>query len=198
MKMTTSEQRAVISLSTIMSLRMIGLFMALPVFSIYALKLTGATPILIGLATGIYGLTQAFFQIPFGFLSDHCGRKPIILSGLLIFIIGSLICGMAHSIFTVIIGRSLQGAGAVGSTILAMIADLTREEKRTFSMAIVGMMIGISFAIAMFLGPTLVPSISLSGLFFLAALLGLLQLYCFLLSPPPQPPYIGIEIPNLN
>ena len=186
MKMTTSEQRAVISLSTIMSLRMIGLFMALPVFSIYALKLTGATPILIGLATGIYGLTQAFFQIPFGFLSDHCGRKPIILSGLLIFIIGSLICGMAHSIFTVIIGRSLQGAGAVGSTILAMIADLTREEKRTFSMAIVGMMIGISFAIAMFLGPTLVPSISLSGLFFLAALLGCIAIVLlFTITPTP-------------
>ncbi|OGT35617.1 MAG: hypothetical protein A3F11_00290 [Gammaproteobacteria bacterium RIFCSPHIGHO2_12_FULL_37_14] len=184
--MTSIEQRAVASLATIMSLRMIGLFMALPIFSLYALKLPGATPTLIGLAMGIYGLTQAIFQIPFGVLSDRFGRKPIIGLGLIIFIIGSLTCSFAHSIIAVIIGRSLQGAGAVGSTILAMMADLTREEKRTISMAIAGVTIGLSFAIAMFLGPTLTQWVSLSGLFFISALFGVAALILlFTITPTP-------------
>ena len=191
--MTRSEQLAVFSLSAIMSLRMVGLFMALPVFSLYALKLVNATPTLIGVAIGIYGLTQALFQIPFGALSDHIGRKPIILAGLFIFIVGSLTCGMAHSIYTVIVGRSLQGVGAVGSATLAMIADLTREEKRTFSMAIVGMTIGVSFAIAMFLGPILVPWIALRGLFFMAALFGMIAII-LLMTVTPTPTHSGNPI----
>ena len=170
--MTPTEQRAVISLSAIMSLRMIGLFMVLPVFTLYAHQLPGATPTLIGLAMGIYGLSQALFQIPFGVLSDRYGRKPIIVLGLLIFIIGSLIAALADSIYIMILGRALQGIGAVGSTILALMADLTREEQRTKSMAIAGISIGLSFAIAMFLGPILIEWIPIYDLFFIAMLFG--------------------------
>lgn len=169
-KMTPTERRGIISLSSIMGLRMIGLFMVLPVFSLYASQLTGATPTLIGVAMGIYGLSQALFQIPFGSLSDKFGRKPIILLGLIIFAAGSLLAGTAHSITLMIIGRALQGIGAVGSTILAMMADLTREEQRTKSMAIAGITIGFSFSVAMFVGPVLIKWMSVNSLFYLAAL----------------------------
>jgi MFS family permease len=171
-KMTRAERLAVLSLSSIMSLRMIGLFMVLPVFSLYAYQLSGATPFLIGIAMGTYGLAQALFQIPFGALSDRFGRKPIILIGLLIFIAGSLIAGSAHSITTMIAGRSLQGVGAVGSTILAFMADLTRENQRTKSMAIAGITIGFSFSLAMFIGPILMQWLPTHYLFYLAALCG--------------------------
>ncbi len=185
-KMTVAEKHAVISLSSIMGLRMIGLFMVLPVFALYAQQLSGATPTLIGVAMGIYGLSQALFQIPFGSLSDRLGRKPIILVGLLIFIIGSLLAGFAHSITLMIIGRALQGVGAVGSTILALLADLTREEHRTKSMAIAGMTIGLSFSIAMVLGPVLTKWLAVNSLFFLAAgfgLIGILLLYTSVPTP---------------
>ena len=124
-RMTFTERRAVFSLSTIMSLRMLGLFMVLPLFALYASHLKGATPFLIGLSMGIYGLTQALFQIPFGALSDRVGRKKIIALGLLIFAIGSVIAALSHSMTSMIIGRALQGTGAVGSTIIAMISDFT-------------------------------------------------------------------------
>ena len=179
-KMTAAERRAVISLSSIMGLRMIGLFMVLPVFTLYAHQLENATPALIGIAIGVYGLSQAFFQIPFGALSDRFGRKPIILIGLLIFAAGSLLAGMAHSIALMIIGRALQGAGAVGSTILAMMADLTREEQRTKSMAIAGITIGFSFSVAMLVGPILTKWVPVNELFFLAmlfAVIAILLLY---------------------
>lgn len=186
-KTISTERRAIISLSSIMGLRMIGLFMVLPVFSLYAQQLTHATPTLIGLAMGIYGLSQALFQIPFGALSDRFGRKPIILFGLIIFIIGSVIAGMAHSIIPMIIGRALQGVGAVGSTILAMMADLTREESRTKSMAIAGMTIGFSFSLAMLLGPALTEWTNVSGLFFLAAGLGIIAIIIlYLVVPTPS------------
>lgn len=174
--MTSTEKRAVISLSSIMALRMIGLFMALPVFALYAKQLAGATPTLIGLAIGIYGLSQALFQIPFGALSDHFGRKPIIACGLLIFAIGSLIAGLAHSMTLMIIGRALQGMGAVGSTILAMMADLTRDEQRTKAMAISGITIGSSFSIAMLLGPLLMQWMQVNDLFFISMLLGIIAI----------------------
>lgn len=185
--MNPIEQRAVITLSFIMSLRMIGLFMVLPVFSLYACQLNGATPTLIGLGMGIYGLFQALFQIPLGSLSDRLGRRPIIFIGLLIFAAGSLIAGCAHSMLMMIIGRSLQGVGAVGSTILAMMADLTREENRTKSMAIAGMSIGLSFAIAMLAGPLLIKWMPIGGLFLLAAcfaVLAIVILYLFVPIPP--------------
>jgi MFS family permease len=185
-KMTTTERRSIFGLSSIMALRMIGLFMVLPVFSLYASQLKGATAALVGIAMGIYGLSQALFQIPFGMLSDRLGRKPIIIIGLLIFIAGSLIAGMSHSIAWMIVGRTLQGAGAIGSTTLAMIADLTREEQRTKSMAIAGMTIGMSFAVAMFIGPILTKWIAINSLFFLAAGFGLVAIfivYAFIPTP---------------
>jgi MFS family permease len=183
-RMTVAERQSVISLSSIMGLRMIGLFMVLPVFTLYAHQLEGATPALIGVAMGIYGLSQALFQIPFGTLSDRFGRKPIILMGLLIFAAGSLMAGMAHSITFMIIGRALQGAGAVGSTILAMMADLTREEQRTKSMAIAGMTIGFSFSVAMFVGPVLTRWIPVNDLFFLAMLLGIIAILVLYIAVP--------------
>jgi len=186
-KMTSTERRAVISLSSIMSLRMIGLFMVLPVFALYAHDLHGATPLLLGIAMGIYGLCQAIFQIPLGSLSDRIGRKPVIMLGLLIFAAGSLIAGFSHSIALMIVGRALQGVGAVGSTILAMMADLTREEQRTKSMAIAGISIGFSFMLAMLIGPILTKWFSVSALFFLAALMGLFTiLILFVFVPVPQ------------
>lgn len=172
-KMTPIERRAVTSLSSIMGLRMIGLFMVLPLFSLYAQQLKGATPFLIGLSLGIYGLSQALFQIPFGALSDRYGRKPIITVGLIIFAIGSLVAALSHSIIFMIVGRALQGIGAVGSTLLALMADLTREDQRTKAMAISGMTIGFSFSIAMFFGPLLTQWLSINHLFLLAMLFGI-------------------------
>lgn len=183
-KMTATEKRAVISLSSIMGLRMIGLFMVLPVFSLYATQLRGATPTLIGLAMGIYGLSQALFQIPFGALSDRFGRKPIILFGLILFAIGSIIAGLADSITLMIIGRALQGIGAVGSTIMALMADLTRENQRTKAMAIAGMTIGFSFSVAMFIGPVLTLWLSINNIFFMAAMLGLVGIFILYQSVP--------------
>ena len=183
-KMTSTERRAIVSLSTIMSLRMIGLFMVLPVFTLYAQQLQGATPTLIGIAVGIYGLFQAICQIPFGVLSDRIGRKPIILIGLCIFIAGSIIAGFSHSMTVMIIGRTLQGVGAIGSTILAMMADLTREEHRTTSMAIAGITLGFSFSLAMLIGPLLLRWLTVSDLFFLAALCGVIAIFILYRAVP--------------
>src|ERR1700738_1855275 len=152
---TPFEIRTVFSLAGIFCFRMLGLFIILPIFALYAQKLQGATPSLMGIALGIYGLTQAVFQIPLAMLSDKIGRKTIITAGLIIFIAGSVVAALSHSIYGVIIGRALQGAGAVGSTIIALVADLTTVENRTKAMAVIGMTIGISFAVAMVLGPAL-------------------------------------------
>ncbi|MBV9575353.1 MAG: MFS transporter [Gammaproteobacteria bacterium] len=199
-KMSATEKRAVLSLSFIMSLRMIGLFMVLPVFSLYAHGLIGATPLSIGLAMGIYGLSQAIFQIPFGALSDRFGRKPIIVLGLCIFSLGSLIAAFADSITWMIIARALQGVGAVGSTILAFIADTTREEQRTKAMAIAGITIGFSFSIAMFIGPILTKWVPINALFLLAALLGIVAIFAlFSLAPAaPRPQWHRDTTPELK
>ncbi len=171
-----SERRTALSLASIYSFRMLGLFMILPVFSLYAHGLKGVTPTMVGLALGIYGLTQAILQIPFGMLSDRIGRKPIITLGLLIFVVGSIVAALAshaNSIEGIIIGRALQGGGAIGSAVLALAADLTREEHRTKVMATIGMTIGVSFAIAMIGGPLINNWLGLSGIFWLTAVLGL-------------------------
>jgi MFS family permease len=183
-KMTSTERRAVGSLASIMSLRLLGMFMILPVFALYAHDLSGTTPFLIGMAMGIYGLTQGLLQIPFGMLSDHIGRKPVIAAGLLIFILGCVIAACSHSIYGMILGRALQGAGAVGSTIIAMIADLTREEQRTKAMAINGITIGMSFSLAMVLGPVAVSFIQVNGIFWLAALFSVIAIILLVTTVP--------------
>lgn len=171
--MTPLERRAAISLAGIYSLRMMGLFLILPVFSLYAETLGNTTPFLIGLAIGIYGLTQALLSIPFGMLSDRFGRKRIITLGLLIFAAGSVIAASADTITGIIIGRALQGSGAIAAAVMALAADLTREEHRTKAMAMIGVTIGISFAVSMVLGPLLNGWIGVPGIFWFTAVLAL-------------------------
>jgi len=169
--MTTGERRAVTGLAGLYVLRMLGLFMVLPVLSIYSSDLEGATPALIGMAIGCYGLTQALLQIPFGFLSDKIGRKTVIVFGLLLFIAGSIVAAMSESIYGVIIGRCLQGSGAIASSVMALLSDLTREQMRMRAMAVVGISIGISFSVALVLGPIISQPFGLEGLFWFTALL---------------------------
>ncbi len=169
--MTPIEKRVAISLSAIFASRMLGLFMVLPVFAVYAEELDGFSPTLAGLAIGIYGLTQAIFQIPMGLLSDRIGRKPVIIGGLIIFALGSVVAAMSDSITGVIIGRALQGTGAIASAIMALAADLTREEHRIKVMASIGMSIGLSFALALVMGPMLHGWFGVEGIFWITAIL---------------------------
>lgn len=180
------QLRSTLSLSAIYCVRMLGLFIILPIFSLAATQLPGATPTLIGIALGAYGLTQAIFQIPLSILSDKLGRKPIIYGGLLIFILGSIVAAMSHSIYGIILGRCLQGAGAIGSTVIALATDLTTVENRTKAMAVIGISIGVSFAIAIVLGPIFNAWVGLSGIFWITALTGAISLG--LLSLVPRPP----------
>lgn len=168
-KLTSLEKRAASSLASIYALRMLGLFMIFPVFSLYGQQLEDNTPFLIGLAIGAYGLTQAIFQIPFGMLSDKIGRKPVIIGGMLIFALGSVIAAMSDSIYGVIIGRIIQGSGAVAAAVMALAADLSREEQRLKIMATIGMSIGFAFAVAMVLGSVLNEWIGVAGIFWLTA-----------------------------
>jgi MFS family permease len=168
-KLSPLEKRAASSLASIYSLRMLGLFMIFPVFSLYGQQLEGNTPFLIGLAIGAYGLTQAIFQIPFGMLSDKIGRKPVIIAGMLIFALGSVIAALSDSIYGVILGRIVQGSGAVAAAVMALAADLTREEHRLKIMATIGMSIGFSFAVAMVVGSILSEWIGVDGIFWLTA-----------------------------
>lgn len=167
--MTRTEIRNIFALGSIFACRMLGLFMVLPVFSLYAEDLPHATPLLIGLALGIYGLTQALFQLPFGIWSDFTARKKVIAAGLVIFALGSLLAGLSHSIYGIILGRALQGVGAVGSTIIALVADLTVPEDRPKAMGIIGATIGLSFTLALILGPFLTRWCTVPDLFLLTA-----------------------------
>ena len=182
-----TERRAVISLGSIYVAHMLELFMILPVFSIYAVDLEGSQATLIGVAIGVYGLGQALFQLPYGLLSDRFGRKPLIMSGLFLFALGAVIAAMSTSIYGVIIGRALQGSGAVAAVTMALLADLTKEENRTKAMAAVGMSIGIAFAMAMVLGPLLAAYLGLQGLFWLTAVLAVIAMcICWFVVPNPQ------------
>ena len=184
--MTPSERKITFSLAAIYSFRMLGLFMILPVFSLYTTKLAHATPILIGIALGIYGLIQAILQIPFGMSSDRLGRKPVILFGLILFIIGSVVAAMSHSIYGIIAGRALQGAGAVGSVLVALLADTTAEENRLKAMSIIGLTIGFSFILAMMVGPLINNFFGLSGIFWLTAVLAVIGILVLYTIPVPK------------
>ncbi|WP_078121400.1 MFS transporter [Thiosocius teredinicola] len=182
--MTAGERRATLGLAGVYGFRMLGLFLILPVFALFAEGLEGATPFLTGLAVGIYGLTQAALQIPFGLLSDRIGRKPVIFGGLLLFAVGSTIAAQAHDVWWVIFGRAVQGSGAIAAAVMALAADLTREENRTKAMATIGMTIGASFMIAMMAGPVLARMIGVSGIFWVTAVLALLGIAVVALVVP--------------
>lgn len=181
--------KTVLPLSAILSLRFFGLFLVLPVLSVYGLTLAGATPLLIGITVGGYALTQSIFQLPFGIMSDKIGRKPTILIGLVIFLVGSIICAVSVDIYTLMFGRFLQGAGAIGAVIPAMISDLVNEEKRGHAMALMGGTIAISFAAAMGLGPVIAAHYGLSSLFWITAILSIISMIV-LFTKVPTPPRI--------
>lgn len=181
--------KKVFPLSAILSLRFLGLFLVLPVISIFALELEGSTPFLVGIVVGGYALTQALFQVPFGTMSDKIGRKPTLLVGLLIFLAGSVICAYSNDIYTLMIGRFLQGAGAIGSVITAMISDLVEEEIRGKAMAIMGASIALSFALAMGLGPVIGAKFGIESLFMITAVFAVLAII-LLFTKVPTPPKI--------
>ena len=181
--------KKVLPLSSILFLRFLGLFLVLPTLSIYALELDGATPFLVGIIVGGYALTQAIFQVPFGNLSDKIGRKPTILFGLVIFLIGSLVCAYADNIYLLMLGRFMQGAGAIGSVVTAMIADLVEEKTRGHAMAIMGGFIAMSFAFAMALGPVIASHYGMSVIFVITAILAVLSII-ILFTKVPTPPKI--------
>lgn len=183
-KMTPVELRATWGLGTVFSLRMLGMFMVLPVLTTYGMALQGASETLIGLAIGIYGLAQAIFQIPFGLLSDRIGRKPLIVGGLLLFVLGSVIAACSDSIWGIILGRALQGSGAIAAAVMALLSDLTREQNRTKAMAFIGISFGVTFAIAMVLGPIITHALGLHALFWMIAILASLGIAITLLVVP--------------
>ena len=186
--MKKHEFHAASSLAAVFSVRLLGLFMIYPVFAAYARNLSGASPYLIGEALGIYGLSQGLLQIPFGLLSDRVGRKVMIVLGLLLFAAGSAVAAVSTSIGGVIVGRALQGSGAVGAVILALVADLTDEENRTKAMALVGITIGLSFMIALVAGPIVANFIGVSGIFWLMVGLALVGIAIteFVVPNPPR------------
>jgi MFS family permease len=183
------ERRAISVVALMAMCRMFGLFALLPVLAIFAADLEGATPELIGLAVGAYGLTQAALQIPFGALSDRIGRVPVILFGLALFAAGSILAARSDSIHVVIVGRLLQGAGAISATFTALLADATRKEIRTRSMAVLGIAIGSSFLLALVIGPAIAAAAGVRALFWLAAILAAIAALLLMLLPR------GIERP---
>lgn len=174
--MNSLERRSVAALASVYAMRMLGLFMVMPVFVLLGSDLKGATPALIGLAIGAYGLSQALLQIPFGMLSDRVGRKRMIYIGLVLFAAGSLLAAATDSIYVVIAGRILQGAGAIASVLMALLSDLTREEERTKAMATVGISIGLSFSVSLVMGPLLGSAFGLSGIFYTTAVLAVIAI----------------------
>ncbi len=186
--MTPTEIRASASLASIFALRMLGLFLILPVFAVHAKTMPGgANAAMIGLAMGIYGLTQAFGQIPFGVASDKYGRKRVIVIGLILFALGSFIAAGADDLLWVVIGRAVQGAGAISAAVTAMIADSTREQHRTKAMAMVGGSIGLTFALSLVVAPLLYQAIGMGGIFALTGILSLLAILVVLYVVPAPP-----------
>ena len=181
--------KSVLPLSAIIALRFFGLFLVLPVISVYAINLEGATPTLVGIVIGGYALTQMLFQIPFGVMSDKFGRKGTIIFGLLIFAIGSIICALSTDIYSLIFGRLLQGAGSIGAVVTAMISDLVKEQQRPKAMAVMGSSIAFAFAISMIAGPTIGAAFGVESLFYITLFLALASIFV-LLKFVPNPPHI--------
>ena len=181
--MNALERRSTFALSSIFALRMLGLFMIIPVFSVAGQTYEYATPALLGLAVGIYGLTQAILQIPFSLIADRYSRKPLVVFGLLLFALGGAIAAMSDTIYGVIIGRAIAGGGAVSAVVMALLADVTREENRMKAMATMGMSIGVSFAVAFCFGPWLTGLVGISGLFWVTTIMGLAAISMLFLVP---------------
>lgn len=193
MAFNSLEKRALFGLGTLYAARMLGLFMVLPVLTLYGQHLGGASTQTLGLALGIYGVTQALLQIPLGMLSDRFGRKPVILAGLLVFFAGSVLAALADDVLWLIVGRALQGSGAIASVVLALLADYTRDGERTKAMAIVGAVIGGSFVLAVMVGPWLAGGFGLAGPFWATAALALLSMLILLWLPQPPAPMVHRE-----
>lgn len=186
--LTPTERRAALALGILFAFRMMGLFMILPVFALYAHQLPDSSPWLVGLALSAYGLTQAILQIPFGLWADRWGRKPVMVVGLLLFAAGGLVAAFSTTLWGVLLGRALQGGGAISAAALALLSDLTRPSHRSTAMAIVGMSIGLSFACSLILGPVLEPLIGVPGLFGLTTGMALIGLVLLFVLVPPAPP----------
>jgi MFS family permease len=193
LSLTPNERRASMALAGLFAARMLGLFLLLPVFAVAAQGLKGGhDPLWIGVALGMYGLTQAFMQIPFGLASDRWGRRPVVLAGLCLFVAGSVVCALSDDIFWVTIGRAIQGSGAISAAVTAWLADATRPEVRTRAMAMVGGSIGLSFALSLVIAPLIVGATGLAGLFWTIALLGVVCLAVArfvvpVVAPTPKP-----------
>lgn len=197
LKMNPLEKRASLALASIFALRMLGMFIILPVFALYAAHLPGGDDkTLVGLALGAYGLTQAVLQIPLGWVSDRIGRKTVIAVGLVVFALGSFVAASATTIEGVILGRVIQGSGAISGAVIALTADLTRSEVRTKAMALIGVTIGITFSLSMVLAPALYPVIGVSGLFTLTGVLALLAILVVTILVP-QAPENNLDRPTL-
>lgn len=196
--MTPSERRASFSLAGLFMCRMLGLFLLLPVFAVAAQGLPGGTdPARVGLALGMYGLTQAFMQIPFGMASDRWGRRPLVVFGLVLFVAGSVVCALADDLFWITIGRAIQGSGAISAAVTAWLADATRDHVRTKAMALIGVSIGVTFAVSLVLAPFLVGWGGLPGLFWTIAALGLVALAvaAWVVPSAPAAPPAHVKIP---
>lgn len=179
--------KTIMPLSLIISFRFLGLFIVLPVISVYALSLPGATTTLVGIVIGGYAITQMIFQVPFGIMSDQLGRKGTIIMGLLLFAIGSILCAISNDILTLLLGRFLQGAGAIGAVVTAMISDIVREEQRPKAMALMGGSIAASFAFAMLLGPIIGAYAGIHSLFYFTAFLAIVSIYILVKMVPNAP-----------
>jgi MFS family permease len=187
-RMSPAEIRAGLSLGSLFALRMLGLFLILPVFAVHAPKLAGGDDLtLVGLALGAYGLTQAFLQIPYGLAADRYGRKRVIVFGLVLFAAGSFVAATATDIYVTILGRAIQGAGAIAAAVMALAADLTREEHRTKTMAIIGASIGLMFALSLVAAPALYRAIDMAGIFALTGALALVGIWVTLQVVPHEP-----------
>lgn len=186
-RMTAGERRTTFALALVFAMRMLGLFVVLPVMAVHAAQLEGATPLWIGLAIGAYGLMQGILQIPFGVLSDRYGRKPLIVAGLVLFAAGGWLAAASDSILGVTLGRALQGCGAISGVVMALLADATREAGRSKAMAAIGITIGLSFGAAMVLGPVLVSAAGLSGLFLFTSVMAIASLLLVVVMVPTPP-----------